>query len=61
MAFVPFQTVAQALKDEASFMQRKYPSIANRNGTPYLARTLSRVSGTSREDLEITVHVACTA
>jgi len=35
--------IKQALKDEISFLQRKYPSIANRNGTAYLAKTLSRV------------------
>ncbi|ESO82305.1 hypothetical protein LOTGIDRAFT_170085 [Lottia gigantea] len=33
----------EALKDEASFLQKKYPSIANRNGTPYLAKTLNRL------------------
>ncbi|KAL3852739.1 hypothetical protein ACJMK2_016356 [Sinanodonta woodiana] len=33
----------EALKDEASFLQKKYPSIGNRNGTPYLARTLNRL------------------
>ena len=32
------------MKDEASFLQKKYPSIASRNGTPYLAKTLNRVS-----------------
>ncbi|XP_005106583.1 dynamin-1-like protein isoform X1 [Aplysia californica] len=33
----------EALKDEASFLQKKYPSIASRNGTPYLAKTLNRL------------------
>lgn len=33
-----------ALTDEAAFLQRKYPSIASRNGTPFLAKTLNRVS-----------------
>ncbi|CAD5116900.1 DgyrCDS5743 [Dimorphilus gyrociliatus] len=35
--------VKAALKDEASFLSKKYPGIANRNGTPYLARTLNRL------------------
>lgn len=33
----------EALKDEASFLQKKYPSIASRNGTPHLAKTLNRL------------------
>ncbi|CAH1784568.1 unnamed protein product [Owenia fusiformis] len=35
--------IKEALKDEASFLQRKYPAVANRNGTPNLARTLQRL------------------
>lgn len=35
--------INDALKDEAVFLQRKYPSLASRNGTPYLAKTLNRV------------------
>lgn len=31
------------LKDEAAFLQRKYPTLATRNGTPYLAKTLNRL------------------
>lgn len=38
-----FQNIEDALKDEASFLQRKYPTLANRNGTPYLAKTLNRL------------------
>ena len=38
------QDLQDSLKDEGSFLQRKYPSIANRNGTPYLGKTLNRVS-----------------
>ena len=34
----------EALKDEASFLQKRYPSIANRNGTAHLGKTLNRVS-----------------
>ncbi|XP_046572460.1 dynamin-1-like protein isoform X1 [Haliotis rubra] len=33
----------EALKDEAIYLQKKYPSIANRNGTSYLAKTLNRL------------------
>ncbi|VEL12906.1 unnamed protein product [Protopolystoma xenopodis] len=38
------KSIADALRDEASFLQRRYPSLANRNGTLFLARTLNRVS-----------------
>ncbi|KAI9586387.1 dynamin-1-like protein [Glossina fuscipes] len=31
------------LKDEEAFLQRKYPTLATRNGTPYLAKTLNRL------------------
>lgn len=31
------------LKDEAAYLQRKYPTLATRNGTPYLAKTLNRL------------------
>lgn len=41
--FYFFQTIKDALRDEAAFLQRKYPSLASRNGTPYLAKTLNRV------------------
>lgn len=37
------KSMADCLKDEASFLQRKYPSIANRNGSPHLAKTLNRL------------------
>ncbi|XP_034173153.1 dynamin related protein 1 isoform X1 [Osmia lignaria lignaria] len=37
------KTIQDALKDEATFLQRKYPTLANRNGTPYLAKTLNRL------------------
>lgn len=37
------KSIEDALKDEAIFLQRKYPSLANRNGTAYLAKTLNRV------------------
>lgn len=37
------KSITDALKDEAAFLQRRYPSLANRNGTQYLAKTLNRV------------------
>ena len=38
-----FQKISDALKDEAVYLQRKYPTLADRNGTPYLAKTLNRL------------------
>ncbi|CAG0892865.1 unnamed protein product [Darwinula stevensoni] len=35
--------IEQQLKDEAAFLQRKYPSLAARNGTAYLTKTLNRL------------------
>jgi len=35
--------IKDAIKDEASFLARKYPTLATRNGTPYLAKTLNRL------------------
>lgn len=35
--------IENQLKDEAAFLQRKYPTLATRNGTPYLAKTLNRL------------------
>ncbi|XP_053318586.1 dynamin-1-like protein isoform X4 [Spea bombifrons] len=37
------KTVADSIRDEHGFLQKKYPSLANRNGTKYLARTLNRL------------------
>ncbi|KAM3865245.1 dynamin-1-like protein isoform 1-T1 [Diretmus argenteus] len=37
------KVVADAIRDEYAFLQKKYPSLANRNGTKYLARTLNRL------------------
>ncbi|CAN9498945.1 unnamed protein product [Ophioblennius macclurei] len=37
------KTVADSIRDEYGFLQKKYPSLANRNGTKYLARTLNRL------------------
>lgn len=35
--------IEETLKDEATFLQRRYPSLATRNGTLYLAKTLNRL------------------
>merc|ERR1712165_395241 len=35
--------IKEAIKDEASFLSRKYLTLATRNGTPYLAKTLNRL------------------
>ncbi|KAM9503724.1 dynamin-1-like protein isoform 1-T1 [Salvelinus alpinus] len=37
------KSVADAIRDEYAFLQKRYPSLANRNGTKYLARTLNRL------------------
>ncbi len=38
------KNISESIKDELSYLQKRYPSIANRNGTQYLGRTLNRVS-----------------
>ncbi|XP_038054333.1 dynamin-1-like protein isoform X2 [Patiria miniata] len=35
--------ISDAIRDEAGYLQRKYPALANRNGTQYLAKTLNRL------------------
>lgn len=37
------QSIDNSLKDESKFLQKKYPSLASRNGTPYLTKTLNRL------------------
>lgn len=37
------KNIDDQLKDEAAYLQRKYPTLATRNGTPYLAKTLNRL------------------
>nr|CAG4641490.1 EOG090X01UE [Eurycercus lamellatus] len=37
------KSIEEALKDEISFLQRRYPTLANRNGTAYLGKTLQRL------------------
>uniref|UniRef100_A0A8C1E8R7 Dynamin-1-like protein n=1 Tax=Cyprinus carpio carpio TaxID=630221 RepID=A0A8C1E8R7_CYPCA len=37
------KNVADSIRDEHAFLQKKYPSLAARNGTKYLARTLNRL------------------
>lgn len=35
--------ISQAIKDEGTFLQKNYPSIASRNGTTHLSKTLNRL------------------
>ncbi|XP_078727502.1 dynamin-1-like protein isoform X1 [Lampetra fluviatilis] len=35
--------ILDAMQDEQTFMQKKYPSLANRNGTKFLGKTLNRL------------------
>lgn len=37
------KSIEDAIKDEALFLQRKYPALAARNGTAFLAKTLNRL------------------
>ncbi|XP_064415281.1 dynamin-1-like protein [Latimeria chalumnae] len=37
------KSISETLQDEQSFLQKKYPSLANRNGSKYLAKTLNRL------------------
>ncbi|VVC45306.1 Dynamin GTPase effector,Dynamin-type guanine nucleotide-binding (G) domain,Dynamin, GTPase domain,P- [Cinara cedri] len=37
------KSLVDALKDESVFLQRKYSLLANRNGTPHLAKTINRI------------------
>ncbi|XP_054710135.1 dynamin-1-like protein [Uloborus diversus] len=37
------KSIEEAIKDEAIFLQRKYPGLASRNGTAFLAKTLNRL------------------
>lgn len=37
------KSVADSIRDEHAFLQKKYPSLATRNGTKYLAKTLNRL------------------
>ncbi|KAK9692630.1 Dynamin central region [Popillia japonica] len=37
------KSIKDSLKDEATYLQTKYPTLATRNGTPYLAKTLNRL------------------
>uniref|UniRef100_A0A0N5AY78 dynamin GTPase n=1 Tax=Syphacia muris TaxID=451379 RepID=A0A0N5AY78_9BILA len=37
------KTVTESLRYESEFLQRKYPTLSNRSGTPYLAKTLNRL------------------
>lgn len=35
--------MVKQLEDEHTFLQKKYPAIASRNGTKFLAKTLNRL------------------
>lgn len=37
------KAIEDALKDEQLFLRKRYPAIASRNGTPYLAKTLNKL------------------
>ena len=37
------KAVQSALKDEQAYLQRRYPSISSRNGTPFLTKTLNKL------------------
>ncbi|XP_060125202.1 dynamin-1-like protein isoform X2 [Zootoca vivipara] len=37
------KSISESLQDEQGFLQKKYPSLANRNGTRHLAKTLNRL------------------
>jgi dynamin 1-like protein len=38
------KSIEECLKDEARFLLKNYPTLASKNGTQYLAKTLNRVS-----------------
>ncbi|KIH68601.1 dynamin family protein [Ancylostoma duodenale] len=40
-AIIDNKPICDAVKDEQSFLHRKYPTLASRNGTPYLAKKLN--------------------
>ncbi|KAJ1363177.1 Dynamin-1-like protein, variant 2 [Parelaphostrongylus tenuis] len=40
-AIMDKKPIAEAIKDEMSFLYRKYPTLSSRNGTPYLAKKLN--------------------
>lgn len=50
------KSIKDALKDESTFLQQKYHSLASRNGTPYLAKTLSLVSDSNSTPLKATCN-----
>ncbi|XP_066470073.1 dynamin-1-like protein [Tiliqua scincoides] len=37
------KSISESLQDEQGFLQKRYPSLANRNGTRHLAKTLNRL------------------
>jgi len=57
--------IDEQMKDEAAFLQRKYPTLATRNGTPYLAKTLNRLLmhhiRDCLPDLKVSLNFRCTS
>lgn len=51
------KSIIDALAYEASFLQRRYPSLASRNGTVYLTKTLNRVRTVEIFDVLIPLFV----
>ena len=43
VAHLTVQAIEEAIKDEASFLKRRYPLLASKSGTPYLAKRLNKV------------------
>ena len=41
------KSITDALKDEATFLQQKYPAFVDSHGTPYLIETLKKLSSVS--------------
>ena len=37
------QPIDAALRDEAAFLKKRYPLLAGKNGTPFLAKRLNKV------------------
>lgn len=37
------KSIEASLKDEQHFLRKRYPALASRNGTPYLAKTLNKL------------------
>ena len=51
------KTIEDAVKDEASFLQRKYPTLATRNGTSFLAKVRNLLKIQSYERLNYPIKL----